>query len=102
MKADPMGRNYSGFITACLSAFFLWSATAFGQTTITSDDIPNEIGCRHALRASTGYVPVVLGPSGENQTWDLTDIPATGGIEVEIVSRVPRRILRPSRWPTGL
>ena len=82
-----MGRNYSGFITACLCALFFWSATASGQITITSNDIPNEIGCRHALRASVGYVPVVLGSSGENQTWDLTDIPATGGIEVEIVSR---------------
>jgi len=82
-----MIRNHLGFIAACFSAFFLWNATVFGQITITSDDIPSEIGCRHALRTSIGYVPVVLGPSGDNQTWDLTDIPAAGGIEVEIVSR---------------
>jgi hypothetical protein len=66
---------------------FLLNATVLGQITITSEDIPNEIGCRHALRASVGYVPVTLGPSGENQTWDLTSIPAAGDIEMEIVSR---------------
>ncbi len=59
-----MRRDEFGFAAVFLSAFFLLNATALGQITITSEDIPSEIGCRHALRTSLGYVPVVLGPLG--------------------------------------
>ncbi|MFH1010786.1 MAG: hypothetical protein V1784_06090, partial [bacterium] len=82
-----MARHSLRVVAVCLSIFFPLSAITLGQITITSEDIPSEIGCRHALRASSGYVPVSPGSAGESQTWDLTDIPVTGNIEVEIVSR---------------
>ena len=79
-------RNYSKYITLIVLALFLCATTASGQITITSSDIPSTIGTRHMLRTSPGYVPVTLGPSGVNQTWDLTGIDAPGEIAVSIVS----------------
>ncbi len=62
-----------------LSFVLMWAvflggtALGFGQITITSDEIPAEVGYLNAYIVETGAsLPVELGPVGGPQVWDFT------------------------------